>query len=61
VNNNSQIIFAAAPAVEMPPLEPSCETESFHLTAKEKSEPVGTQAVELGDGLKQVRGWMSDL
>nr|XP_009937913.1 PREDICTED: tudor domain-containing protein 5 [Opisthocomus hoazin] len=43
----------AAPAVEMPPLEPSCETESFHLTAKEKSEPVGTQAVELGDGLKQ--------
>ncbi|NXU30402.1 TDRD5 protein, partial [Thalassarche chlororhynchos] len=43
----------AAPAVEMPPLEPSCETESFHLTAKEKSEPVETQAVDLGDGLKQ--------
>ncbi|NXF50837.1 TDRD5 protein, partial [Oceanites oceanicus] len=42
-----------APAVEMPPLEPSCETESFHLTAKEKSEPVETQAVDLGDGLKQ--------
>ncbi|XP_075013176.1 tudor domain-containing protein 5 [Calonectris borealis] len=43
----------AAPAVEMPPLEPSCETESFHLTATEKSEPVETKAVELGDGLKQ--------
>ncbi|NXH70265.1 TDRD5 protein, partial [Hydrobates tethys] len=39
--------------VEMPPLEPSCETESFHLTAKEKSEPVETQAVDLGGGLKQ--------
>ncbi|KAM9283159.1 tudor domain-containing protein 5 [Morus bassanus] len=43
----------AAPAVEMPPLEPSCETESFHLMAKEKSEPVETQAVHLGDGPKQ--------
>ncbi|XP_009574942.1 PREDICTED: tudor domain-containing protein 5 [Fulmarus glacialis] len=43
----------AAPAVEMPPLEPSCETESFHLTAKEKSEPVETQAVDLGDDFKQ--------
>ncbi|XP_050756954.1 tudor domain-containing protein 5 isoform X1 [Gymnogyps californianus] len=43
----------AAPAVEMPPLEPSCETESFHLIAEEKSEPVETQAVDLGDGLKQ--------
>ncbi|XP_049664055.1 tudor domain-containing protein 5 isoform X2 [Accipiter gentilis] len=42
-----------APAVEMPPLEPSCETESFHLTAEDKSEPVETQAVHLGDGLKQ--------
>ncbi|NXE22114.1 TDRD5 protein, partial [Ardeotis kori] len=42
-----------APAVEMPPLEPSCETESFHLTAEEKSEPVETQAVDLGDGLKR--------
>ncbi|XP_052658140.1 tudor domain-containing protein 5 [Harpia harpyja] len=46
-------ILKAAPAVEMPPLEPSCETESFHLTAEEKSEPVETQAVDLGDGLKQ--------
>ncbi|NXF66362.1 TDRD5 protein, partial [Ciccaba nigrolineata] len=43
----------APPAVEIPPLEPSCETESFHLTAEEKSEPVETQAVNLGDGLKQ--------
>ncbi|XP_059678247.1 tudor domain-containing protein 5 [Gavia stellata] len=43
-----------APAVEMPPLEPSYETESFHLTAEEKAEPVETQAVDLGDGLKQV-------
>ncbi|NXW13422.1 TDRD5 protein, partial [Circaetus pectoralis] len=41
------------PQVEMPPLEPSCETESFHLTAEEKSEPVETQAVDLGGGLKQ--------
>lgn len=45
----------------MPPLEPSCETESFHLTAEDKSEPVETQAVHLGDGLKQVSGWKSDL
>ncbi|NWU53165.1 TDRD5 protein, partial [Dromas ardeola] len=42
-----------APAVEMPPLEHSCETESFHLLAEETSEPVETQAVDLGDGLKQ--------
>ncbi|NXN62323.1 TDRD5 protein, partial [Rynchops niger] len=42
-----------APAVEMPPLEPSCETESFHLLTEEKSEPVEAQAVGLGDGLKQ--------
>ncbi|NXI47093.1 TDRD5 protein, partial [Galbula dea] len=47
--NNSQIIFvfAAALTVEMPPLEHSCETESFHLTAEEKSEPEETQAVGL--------------
>ncbi|NWW87646.1 TDRD5 protein, partial [Rhynochetos jubatus] len=42
-----------APAAEMPPLEPSCETESFHLPAQEKSEPVETRAVESGDDLKQ--------
>ncbi|NXL35564.1 TDRD5 protein, partial [Glaucidium brasilianum] len=45
----------APPVVEMPPLELSCETESFHLTAEEKSEPVETQTVNLGDGLKQER------
>ncbi|NXW83000.1 TDRD5 protein, partial [Alopecoenas beccarii] len=38
---------------EMPPLEPICEMENFHLTAEEKSEPVETQIVDLGDGLKQ--------
>ncbi|NXV13727.1 TDRD5 protein, partial [Cepphus grylle] len=42
-----------APAVKMPPLEASCETESFHLLTEEKSEPVETQPVDLGDGLKQ--------
>ncbi|NXK49089.1 TDRD5 protein, partial [Chauna torquata] len=42
-----------APAVEMPPLEPSCETEGFHQTAEDESESVETQAVNLGDGLKQ--------
>ncbi|NWY49611.1 TDRD5 protein, partial [Chionis minor] len=42
-----------APAVEMPPLEPSCETESFHPIAEEKSKPVETRAVDLGDGIKQ--------
>lgn len=45
----------------MPPLEPSYETESYHLTAEEKLKPVETQAVDLGDGLEQVSGWMSDL
>ncbi|NXF40648.1 TDRD5 protein, partial [Nyctibius bracteatus] len=39
--------------VEMLPLEPSCETEGFHLTAEEKSEPVETATVDLGDSLKQ--------
>ncbi|NWQ93588.1 TDRD5 protein, partial [Burhinus bistriatus] len=41
------------PAVEMPPLEASCVTESFQLIAEEKSKPMETQAVDLGDGLKQ--------
>ncbi|NXI94699.1 TDRD5 protein, partial [Psophia crepitans] len=50
-----------APAVEMPPLEPSCETESFDLTAEEKSQPIETQAIDLGDGLKQVSVWTSNL
>ncbi|NWW44983.1 TDRD5 protein, partial [Pedionomus torquatus] len=42
--------------VEMPPLEPTCETDSFHLIAQKKLEPVETQAVDLGDGLKQPQG-----
>ncbi|NWR76597.1 TDRD5 protein, partial [Centropus unirufus] len=50
-----------APAVEMPPLEPICEAKCFHLPAEEKLEPVETQAADLGDVLKQVSGWMSDL
>ncbi|NWU68016.1 TDRD5 protein, partial [Pterocles burchelli] len=50
-----------APAVEILPLEPSCETETFHLRAEEKAVPVVTQAGDLGNGLKQVSGRMSDL
>ncbi|NXU57762.1 TDRD5 protein, partial [Turnix velox] len=38
---------------EMPPLESTCETESFYSIAEEKSEPVETQAVDLSDGLKE--------
>ncbi|NWH57263.1 TDRD5 protein, partial [Geococcyx californianus] len=49
----------STPAVEVPPLEPICE--SFHLAAEEKSEPVKTQAVDLNDVLKQVSGRISDL
>ncbi|XP_055580928.1 tudor domain-containing protein 5 [Falco biarmicus] len=45
-------VFAAVPAVEKPP---SQGTENFCLTAEEKSEPVETQAVDLGDGLKQLQ------
>ncbi|XP_062458282.1 tudor domain-containing protein 5 isoform X1 [Pezoporus occidentalis] len=44
-----------ATAVRMSPLEPICETESCYLAAEEKSEPVKTQAVDLGDGLKQTQ------
>ncbi|NXN96165.1 TDRD5 protein, partial [Rhinopomastus cyanomelas] len=48
-------VLQASLAVEMPPLEPTCETESFYLTAEEMSEPVETQtvgrAVLLGHGL----------
>lgn len=63
MKNNSQIIvFAAASAAEMPPLEPIHETESFHQAAlRVDSEPVQTQAVDLGDDLKQVSGWINDL
>ncbi|KAK2539849.1 Tdrd5 [Columba guinea] len=43
----------ATPAVGMPPLEPIYETENLHLTAEEKTEPVETQVVDLGDRLKQ--------
>ncbi|NXT23854.1 TDRD5 protein, partial [Syrrhaptes paradoxus] len=50
-----------APAGEILPLEPSCETETFHLRAEKKAVPVVTQAVGLGNGLKQVSGRMSDL
>lgn len=59
MKNNSQIIVFAA---EMPPLEPIHETESFHQAAlRVDSEPVQTQAVDLGDDLKQVSGWINDL
>ncbi|XP_065698483.2 tudor domain-containing protein 5 isoform X1 [Patagioenas fasciata] len=46
-------VSQATPAVGMPPLEPICETENLHLTAEEKTEPVETQVVDLGDRLKQ--------
>ncbi|NWI21643.1 TDRD5 protein, partial [Crypturellus soui] len=42
-----------APAVEIPSLEPSCDTESFHQATEEKSEPEESQAVDCGDKLKQ--------
>ncbi|NXB51531.1 TDRD5 protein, partial [Leucopsar rothschildi] len=45
----------AASAAEMPPLGPIPEIESFHQAALlVDSEPVQTQAVDLGDHLKQV-------
>ncbi|NXR58197.1 TDRD5 protein, partial [Rhadina sibilatrix] len=44
-----------ASAAEMPPLEPICETECFYQAAHlMDSEPVQTQAVDLGDNFKQV-------
>ncbi|XP_039928862.1 tudor domain-containing protein 5 [Hirundo rustica] len=47
-----------ASASEMPPLEPTCETESFCQAAHlMDSEPVQTQAVDLGDHLKQHQGF----
>ncbi|NXM04830.1 TDRD5 protein, partial [Tyrannus savana] len=52
-NNSQNVIFAA----EMPPLEPVCETDDFYQAALlMKWEPVETQAVDLGDRLKQVSG-----
>ncbi|NWS12149.1 TDRD5 protein, partial [Pachyramphus minor] len=45
------------PQAEMPPLEPVCETDNFCQAALQlKWEPVETQAVDLGDCLKQVSG-----
>ncbi|NWR06717.1 TDRD5 protein, partial [Paradoxornis webbianus] len=42
-------------AAEMPPLEPICETDSFHQAAHLVGlEPVQTQAVDLGNHLEQV-------
>ncbi|NWX64800.1 TDRD5 protein, partial [Promerops cafer] len=47
-----------ASAAEMPPLEPVCETKSLYQAALlMDSEPVQTQAVDLGDHFKQVSGW----
>ncbi|NXY48322.1 TDRD5 protein, partial [Ceuthmochares aereus] len=48
-----------APAIEMPPVEPTYEPKCFHLPAEEKSEPVETEAVDLGDVLEQVSGRMN--
>ncbi|NXO41494.1 TDRD5 protein, partial [Locustella ochotensis] len=42
-----------ASRAEMPPLEPMCETESSLAAHLKDSEPVQTQAVDLGDHLKQ--------
>ncbi|NWR29425.1 TDRD5 protein, partial [Tachuris rubrigastra] len=48
---SQNVLFAA----EMPPLEPVCETDDFYQAALQmKWEPVETQAVDLGDLLKQV-------
>lgn len=61
-NNRQVIVFAAASAAEMPPVEPTCETESSYQAALlMDSEPVQTQAADLGDHLKQVSGWTNDL
>ncbi|NXG30647.1 TDRD5 protein, partial [Dromaius novaehollandiae] len=42
-----------APTVEIPPAKRSCDTESFHQTTEEKSEPERKQAVDFGDKWKQ--------
>ncbi|NXE49433.1 TDRD5 protein, partial [Casuarius casuarius] len=42
-----------APTVEIPPPKHSCDTESFHQTTEEKSEPERKQAVDFGDKWKQ--------
>ncbi|NXB84974.1 TDRD5 protein, partial [Vidua chalybeata] len=47
-----------ASAAEMPPLEPTCETKRCYQAAVlMDSEPVQTQAVDLGDHLKQHQGF----
>ncbi|XP_025956892.2 tudor domain-containing protein 5 isoform X3 [Dromaius novaehollandiae] len=43
-----------APTVEIPPAKRSCDTESFHQTTEEKSEPERKQAVDFGDKWKQL-------
>ncbi|NXI31794.1 TDRD5 protein, partial [Sterrhoptilus dennistouni] len=49
-----EVVAPAVSAAEMPPVEPICETESFHQAAHlVHSEPVQTQAVDLGDHPKQ--------
>ncbi|NWI74936.1 TDRD5 protein, partial [Dryoscopus gambensis] len=61
-NNIEQEEVPQAPAAEVPPLEPICETETFHQAALlMDSEPVQAQAVDLGDHLKQVSVWTNDL
>ncbi|NWU91923.1 TDRD5 protein, partial [Upupa epops] len=42
-----------APAVEVPPLEPSFDTESVHSLPEEVGEPVEVQAVTLADSTEQ--------
>ncbi|NWV47455.1 TDRD5 protein, partial [Daphoenositta chrysoptera] len=57
-NNTEQEEVSEASAAEMPPLEPICETESFYQAALLMDlEPVQTQAVNLGDHLKQRQGF----
>ncbi|NXB34467.1 TDRD5 protein, partial [Eulacestoma nigropectus] len=57
-NIEQEEVPQAASAAEMPALEPICETESFHQAALVMdSEPVQTQAVDLGDHLKQRQGF----
>ncbi|NXA07192.1 TDRD5 protein, partial [Sapayoa aenigma] len=54
-NEIEQEEMLKASAAEMSALEPVCETDSFHQAAQlVKWEPVETQAVDLGDHLKQV-------
>ncbi|NXI02336.1 TDRD5 protein, partial [Pachycephala philippinensis] len=57
-SNIEQEEVPQASAAEMPPLEPICETESFCQAALPMdSEPVQTEAVDLGDHLKRCQGF----